>query len=792
MGPANRLVSSLALALSLCAGPLSAATWTITASGGPGVNHTATVLYDGSVLFAGGYSSSPVSTARVYDSATGVWRNVAPLLQARGQAAAVMLRDGRVLVTGGLGANSAITSVELYDGVTGQWSPGPPMAGARRLHTATLLDDGRVLVAGGIGTSGWTATAEVYDPATNTWSATAPLATGRYDHSATRLRDGRVMVVAGTNSSIATGALASVEIYDPASGSWASGGTLVHRRQRHTATLLNDGRLFVAGGLYYATPSSQNATFPAPCEIFDPMTGGWVVAAPLITGRSSHSATVLPDGRVLIAGGMTSNWETATVEVYNPSGNSFSLTVPLNGVRADHTAALLPGGRVLVAGGSVAYSSPGPPEVYEAPTPSIGATGNLTAPRAQHTATLLPSGMVLAVGAGLADIYNPAGAGTWSAAASPGVPRSRHTATLLPTGRVLVAGGVDGATPLDSAQLYDPGTGTWSDTAAMSSARQEHATALLADGRVLVTGGLGWAGPLSDAVLYDPATATWSDALPMLQPRRLHTATVLLDGRVLIAGGDAGAGALGHATIYDPATDTWAPTLNNLYAARYGHVATLLPDGQVLLTGGMGATAPNQSADLYNPVTNRWTFGGWMTTARWKHTATLMPDGRVFVAGGLNGVGTTIATTDVYDPVRTPSNARWAAGPSLGTGRQEHSATLLASGAVLVAGGSNGAALNTARLFRTAGTLAYPPVLTSVSDPVDGRVFTLFGLRFLGGRRPPRAPPAWPWHRTTRWSRCGGSTTTRSAGRPSIRSPDGRSRPSCPRPSAACSRAMPS
>ena len=106
------------------------------------------------------------------------------------------------------------------------------MGQPRRLHTATVLADGRVLVAAGIGSSGWLNTAEIYDPATNTWSATGALAVARYDHSATRLRDGRVLVAAGTSASIATGALASVEIYDPASGTWSPGGGLTYRRPR--------------------------------------------------------------------------------------------------------------------------------------------------------------------------------------------------------------------------------------------------------------------------------------------------------------------------------------------------------------------------------------------------------------------------------------------------------------------------------------------------------------------------------------------------------------------------------
>ena len=729
MWSASRL--GAVLVLSLSAAPLSAASWSRTEPGGGVSGHSAVALYDGTVLIAGGDNGDPTNIVRIFDPATGWWRNAAPMAQARQQAAAVMLRNGRVLVTGGLSPNSVIGSVEIYDPATGQWSAAAPMGAARRLHTATLLDDGRVLVTAGIGSDGWLATAEIYDPASNTWSPTGSLAARRYDHSATRLRDGRVLVAAGTNQSIASGALAPTEIYDPASGTWSSAGSLTYRRQRHTATLLSDGRVLVAGGLFYAS-GSPNASFPGPCEIFNPVTNTWSQGASLLQPRSAHSATVLSDGRVLVAGGMTWNWETTVSEIYSPSSNSWSTTASLNVARAQHTATALPGGRVLIVGGWVAFASHvSQPEVYDIAAPSTALPGSMSVERQEFSATLLPSGKVLAVGGNAADVFDPV-TRLWSAAAPPGVTRIRHTATLLASGRVLVAGGSDGVAALGTAQLYDPQGNTWTSAPAMSAAREEHTATLLPDGRLLVIGGANAGGTLAGVEVYDASGGGWSEAASLAEPRRRHTATLLLNGKVLVAGGHSGAGVLATSAIFDPETGLWSATVNSLASARYGHTATLLPDGQVMVTGGMGASAVLQTVEVFNPATGRWTTAGPLTAARWKHTATLLRDGRVFLVGGAGAAGP-LSSTDLYDPMRTPANTRWQPGLNLSFARHGHTATLLTSGAVLFAGGFNGTVVSKSGLiYQPAGTQSAPPVLTSVNDPVLDGVFTLGGSGFLG------------------------------------------------------------
>jgi hypothetical protein len=166
------------------------------------------------------------------------------------------------------------------------------------LHTATLLPNGKVLVAGGASSQGQTnlKSAELYDPAAGTWAATGNMITARDFHTATLLPNGKVLVVGGDRRFGPHEPLASAELYDPASGTWAATGSLITARAHHTATLLPDGRVLAAGG---------EDDFSS-AELYNPGTGTWTAAGDLITGRSYHTATLLPNGQVLAAGGVVS------------------------------------------------------------------------------------------------------------------------------------------------------------------------------------------------------------------------------------------------------------------------------------------------------------------------------------------------------------------------------------------------------------------------------------------------------------------------------------------------------
>jgi hypothetical protein len=337
---------------------------------------------------------------------------------------AALLADGRVLVAGGLDVGDApLASASLYDPRTGSFSPTGSMSIARAFFTATLLADGRVLVAGG-GPPQWNhpgpdlASAELYDPATGTFSSTGSMTTTRQAHTATLLRDGRVLITGGTDTGDQT--VATAELYDPRTGKFSLTGSMSTARGYHTATLLADGRVLVAGGDPCGWASCARL---ATAEVYDPKTGTFTATGSLATDRGFHTATLLHDGRVLIAGGDSSVTYLVSAELYDPKTGTFSATGPMSTPRVYTTSSLLADGRVLVAGGGGDY-------------------GNRE---------FLDS----------AEIFDPA-TGKFTKTGSMTEQRTYQTSTLLSDGRVLIAGGYGNLAPLASAELYDPTTGKFS------------------------------------------------------------------------------------------------------------------------------------------------------------------------------------------------------------------------------------------------------------------------------------------------------------------------------------------
>jgi hypothetical protein len=334
--------------------------------------------------------------------------------------------------------------------------------------------------------------------------------------------------------------------------SWCTTGSMGTARENHTATLLPSGQVLVAGG-------DQNGLFLTSAELYDPATGSWAATGSLATRRSSHTATLLPSGQVLVAAGLGTSGHLSSAELYDPASGTWSSTGSLVFPRFAHTATLLLSGKVLVVGGAgtaVRFT-----ELYDPATGSWSITGILAEARDSHTATLLSSGQVLVAG-GLsagelssAELYDPA-SGSWSSTDSLATARGLHTATLLSSGQVLVAGGFSNANPfLSSAELYDPASGTWSITGSLGTGRQQHTATLLLSGGVLVAGGSSSSvDDLSSAELYDPATGSWSSSSSLGTGRSHHTATPLPSGNVLVTGGEGAGGILNSAELYDPAT----------------------------------------------------------------------------------------------------------------------------------------------------------------------------------------------------------------------------------------------
>jgi hypothetical protein len=338
---------------------------------------------------------------------------------------------------------------------------------------------------------------------------------------------------------------------------------------------------------------------------------------------------------------------TATLTVTATTPGLFTATGSPVGGRTGHTATLLNDGKVLIAGGSDLSVAVQTAETYSPTTATFQATGTMVSQRQRHTATLLANGKVLLVGGiitanpattlNTAEVYDPT-AGTFTATVGTlALARYDHTATLLPSGKVLIVCGRNGSVYIPTAELYDPAAGTFSVTSSTPlEARATHTATLLNTGKVLLAGGFR-GGNLGTAELYDPATGVFSATGHLITPRALHTATPLTNGKVLLVAG----AATSAAELFDPTAGTFGATTGTLVTARsFGHAATLLPSGQVLITGGEGTgTAPPilAAAELFDPTSGIFTAtSGNMITPREHHSATLLTTGKVLLSAGDN------------------------------------------------------------------------------------------------------------------------------------------------------------
>jgi hypothetical protein len=346
-----------------------------------------------------------------------------------------------------------------------------------------------------------------------------------------------------------------------------------------TVTLLANGEVLIVGG------GDSHASATNLAEIYNPATDAFTPAGTglMPTERTYHTATLLKDGRVLIAGGMNRMGKALDSAIlFDPRSGKFIPTGRMAEPRYNAAAVQLPDGRVLISGG--------------ASTPAAYAGANQEKQEEQSLDT--------------AELYDP-GTGTFS-----------------PAGKI--------------ERVYDLTSNKIMMRASMTTARREQTATLITAGpllgQVMIAGGIGDQNkPIASAELYDPATNTFKAAGNMTVARTFQSATALRDGRVLIAGGtDAGDQALATAELYDPATGKFALTADPMQHARYRHIAVLFTDGEVLLAGGASNVGVLANAEIFDPRSGKFRPTGLMKDYRMAAGAVMLHNGTVFIAGGYN------------------------------------------------------------------------------------------------------------------------------------------------------------
>lgn len=426
----------------------------------------------------------------------------------------------------------------------------------------------------------WTLPDEAYpavlDPG---WTETRSLAAARALHSATRLLDGRVLVAAGYGGGAD---LASSELFDPATGTFAATGALAEARRAHVAVRLVDGRVVAIGG---DAGLGGGQRVLASVERFDPATGQWTTLPPLSVARTHHAVVTLGDGRVLVAGSFDYGAQdaSASVEICAPDGTGCVAGPPMGNARADHTATTLTDGRVLVTGGGARIFSAG---------------GTLYA---------------------TTEIFRPTPApGAW--AAGPPLPAARigHVALRRADGSVLLIGGSlvpQGETLTDEVLVVDAAAAGVSLAGRLSTGRWLHAASPLPSGRVLVTG--------TATPFYQPSTRVTSDVVEVggattpggdLVATHFHTSTELADGRVLVVGGSAGASQSRRAFVFEEAR----PPVVDAGADAASDAGALVPDAGGAPPDAGSVTGPSVSnmrdeTSFYGcAASRRPTRGAWL------------------------------------------------------------------------------------------------------------------------------------------------------------------------------------
>ena len=831
-------------------------------------HHVATLLPSGQVLLAGGYDgSSQLASSVLFTPGTpDTFNGAGTMATARQDATAVLLADGNVLIAGGTNGTGSLAAAELFQPPVNRFTGTGSMVVPRAYASSGLLLDGTALIDGGT-SDGTTrlASAEIFNPqdgqtpfqpvatvsasATQAYAQATGLTASAPAHSGNTyvwmIQNGIITAGQGTNSitfNMASSGDATLDLLVisdhgvPAHGhsgvtsnplpdltsftssagpvpyggyatltavfSYASPVTLgtAGTGSSDISSSVNSGQAIPVGPLTATTtytltlpPANSSQTvasltinvLPVVISSITPtsptVTAGhsmlfnatvsqavntavtWTASGGSITGAGVWTAPATPGTYTITATSVANSAVlTSTTATVIELPTIESLTASSGSVNYDQTTTIIPvfvapNGSTAVLGTSgvgssqVTANATSGTGVSTAPltanttftltvTDSAGdtvsqsvqvtvispftLTGPMALARTGESVTPLGDGTVLVAGgtgaADVGEIYT-AGSGTFTSTAAPmQAARKYHTATLLADGRVLVTGGFDGANVLSSAEVFDPSTqGFTLTTGSMLHARQHHAAALLRDGRVLIMGGSNpTESQLASAEIFDPATGLFTDAgSSMQQAREFSTAAAMPNGDVFIAGGSGTNGnALGSAELFT--AGSFLPQSFPMLTARTRLTTTMLASGQVLLAGGSDGSNALQSAETYSGGNSGSSFApesGSMIAARQQHTGTVLVSGKVLLAGGTDGTSP-VAAGELFDPV----SATFTADGDLVTPRFDAGAALLQNGTVLIAGGtdSNSLPLASAEVFNPQDSLipALPALALTAPD----------------------------------------------------------------------------